>query len=39
VSGSLLREIAALLKGEPELYVVYDENVAWVAGEIEKRCR
>ena len=36
VSGSLLREVAALLKGEPELYVVYDENVAWVAGEVEK---
>ena len=34
VSGSALREVAALLKGEPEVYVVYDENVAWAAGEV-----
>jgi len=34
VSGSFLREVASLLKGESEIYVVYDENVAWVAGEI-----
>ena len=34
VSGGLLREVAALLKGESEIYVVYDENVAWAAGEV-----
>lgn len=29
-------DIAAFLKEEPELYVVYDENVAGVAGEVLK---
>ena len=33
-SGGTLREVASLLKGESELYVIYDENVAWVAGEV-----
>jgi 3-dehydroquinate synthase len=34
VSGQSLRDIASLLGGESELYVVYDENVAWIAGEV-----
>ena len=33
VSGSRLQEVAAILQGEPELYVIYDGNVAWVAEE------
>ena len=31
-----IAEVAAFLKEEPELYVVYDENVAGVAGEVLK---
>lgn len=34
VSGGLLREVATFLKGESEVYLVYDENVAWIAGEV-----
>ena len=34
VGGSRIGEIASLLSGEPEVFVVYDENVSWVAGEI-----
>ena len=34
VSGGLLREVATLLKGESEVFLVYDENVAWIAGEL-----
>jgi 3-dehydroquinate synthase len=34
VSGGLLREVATLLKGESEVFLVYDENVAWIAGEV-----
>ena len=34
VGGSRIGEIASLLFGEPEVFVVYDENVSWVAGEI-----
>ena len=34
VSGNTLQEVASFLKGEPELYVVYDKNVSWVAGEV-----
>ena len=34
VSGNTLREVASFLKGEPELYVVYDKNVSWVAREV-----
>jgi len=29
-----LRDVAALLEGEREIYVVYDQNVEWVAAEI-----
>ena len=32
---SHIADIAAFLKEEPELYVVYDENVPWVAREVE----
>ena len=31
-----IADVAAFLKDEPELYVVYDENVAGVAGEVLK---
>ena len=34
VGGSRLLEIAPLLAAEPELFVVYDENASWVAGEV-----
>ncbi len=34
MSGGLLREVATLLKGESEVFLVYDENVAWIAGEV-----
>ena len=34
MSGGLLREVATLLKGESEVFLVYDENVAWIAGEL-----
>ena len=34
VPGKDFGELAALLKGEPEIYLIYDENAAWVAGEI-----
>ena len=29
-----IADVAAFLKEEPELYVIYDENVAWVAEEV-----
>ena len=29
-----IADVAAFLREEPELYVVYDENVAWIAGEV-----
>ena len=31
-----IADVAAFLKEEPELYVVYDENVAWIAEEVIK---
>ena len=31
VSADSIRELATLLQGEKEVYLVYDENVAWVA--------
>ena len=34
VGGACLTEIAPLLANEPEVYVVYDENASWVAGEV-----
>ena len=34
VGGSRIGEIAPLLAGEPEVFVVYDENVSWVAAEV-----
>ena len=34
VGGSRLPEIAPLLAAEPEVFVVYDENASWVAGEV-----
>ena len=34
VGGSRIAEIAPLLAGEPEVFVVYDEHVSWVAGEV-----
>ena len=34
VGGSRIEEIASLLSGEQEVFVVYDENASWVAGEI-----
>ena len=36
VPGGHLSEIAALLRDEPELVLVYDRNVAWVAEEATK---
>ena len=34
LGGTSLREAAGLLSGEPEVYLVYDKNVAWVAREL-----
>ena len=34
VGGSRIPEIAPLLATEPEVFVVYDENASWVAGEV-----
>ena len=34
VGDAGLTEIAPLLAGEPEVFVVYDENASWVAGEV-----
>lgn len=31
-----IADVAAFLKEEPELYMVYDENVAWIAEEVVK---
>ena len=35
-AGKVPGEAASLLEGERELIVLYDENVAWVAGEVLK---
>ena len=34
VGGSCIAEVASLLAAEPEVFVVYDENASWVAGEV-----
>jgi 3-dehydroquinate synthetase len=34
VGRERVAEIAGLLDGEPEVFVVYDENAAWVASEV-----
>ena len=34
VGGNRIAEMASLLSGEPEVFVVYDENASWVAGEV-----
>ena len=34
VGGSRIADIAPLLAGEPEVFVVYDANVDWVAAEV-----
>ena len=34
VGGSRIAEIAPLLSGESEVFVVFDEQVSWVAGEV-----
>ena len=34
VGGAAIAEIAPLLAAEPEVFVVYDENASWVAGEV-----
>ena len=34
VGGSRIAEIVSLLAGEPEVFVVYDEQVSWVAAEV-----
>ena len=34
VGGANIAGIAPLLAGEPEVFVVYDENASWVAGEV-----
>ncbi|MBO4340600.1 MAG: 3-dehydroquinate synthase [Bacteroidales bacterium] len=34
VSSGSIRDVAALLEGEREVYIVHDENVAWVAAEL-----
>ena len=39
VGGKSIREIAPLLETEDELYIVYDENVAWVASELAGAAR
>lgn len=33
-SGKSLAEVAPLLEGEEEIFLVYDENAAWVAAEV-----
>lgn len=39
LGGSSLKDLAPLLSGEPEVYLVYDRNVAWVAEEIAESVR
>lgn len=39
LGGSSLKDLAPLLSGEPEVYLVYDRNVAWVADEIAESAR
>ncbi len=39
LGGSSLKDLAPLLSGEPEVYLVYDRNVAWVADEIAESVR
>ena len=34
LGGSSLRELIPLIADEPEVYLVYDKNVAWVADEV-----
>ena len=34
LGGSSLRDLVPLLEPEPEVYLVYDKNVAWVAQEV-----
>ena len=34
VGGNSLKELSGLLADEKEVYLVYDEHVAWVAGEV-----
>ena len=34
VGGRRIAEIAPLLAAEPEVFVVYDENASWVAGDV-----
>ena len=34
VGGARVAEVAPLLAGEPEVFVVYDENASWVATEV-----
>ena len=34
VGGSRIAEIAPLMAAEPEVFVVYDENASWVAGDV-----
>ena len=36
--GKHLADVAPLLAGEPEMFLVYDENVAWAAGEVMAAC-
>ena len=36
--GERLAEVAPLLAGETEVFLVYDENVAWAAGEVLAAC-
>lgn len=39
LGGSSLKDLAPLLTGEPEVYLVYDRNVAWVAEEIAESAK
>lgn len=36
--GERLAEVTPLLAGETEVFLVYDENVAWAAGEVLSAC-
>ena len=36
--GERLAEVAPLLAGETEVFLVYDENVAWAAGDVLAAC-
>lgn len=39
VSGASLPELTTLLEKESDIYLIYDENVAWVAQEVAKALR